>query len=158
SESVVPRHRREPADAFLGADDLRRHQEHALPPLHADLAGAGAGRDAARVHVPRRRVAGRDGSPYEAVALEAARRQGDEASNRRNRRYSPCRLAALPPCRLRKGVGMPSTIPGTWDTTLSPAMIAQQRTVSAPRLSPDGRHLAFACEYDGRTDLFVVGE
>src|SRR5262245_16284898 len=53
---------------------------------------------------------------------------------------------------------MPSTLPGTWETTLSPALIAHQRTVSAPRLSPDGRVVAFACEYDGRTDLFVMGE
>ena len=53
---------------------------------------------------------------------------------------------------------MPSGIPGTWETTLSAALIAHQRTVSAPRLSPDGLMLAFAGEYDGRTDLFVVGE
>ncbi|HEY7032375.1 MAG TPA: S9 family peptidase [Thermomicrobiales bacterium] len=53
---------------------------------------------------------------------------------------------------------MPSTIPGTWETTLSPALVAHQRTVSAPRLAPDGRTLAFAGERDGRTDLFVVGE
>jgi Tol biopolymer transport system component len=53
---------------------------------------------------------------------------------------------------------MPAGIPGTWNTTLSPALIANQRTVSAPRLAPDGRSLAFASEYDGRTDLFVVGD
>src|SRR5262245_57526670 len=53
---------------------------------------------------------------------------------------------------------MPSTIAGTWDTTLSAALIAHQRTISAPRFSPDGHALAFASEYDGRTDLFVVGE
>ncbi len=50
---------------------------------------------------------------------------------------------------------MPSTIPGTWESALSADLIARQRTVSAPRLSPDGRALAFAVEYDGRTDLFV---
>jgi dipeptidyl aminopeptidase/acylaminoacyl peptidase len=49
-----------------------------------------------------------------------------------------------------------TTIPGTRPTTLTPALIAHQRTISAPRLSPDGRSLAFAAEYDGRTDLFVV--
>ncbi|MEA2596521.1 MAG: hypothetical protein QOF01_2990 [Thermomicrobiales bacterium] len=53
---------------------------------------------------------------------------------------------------------MPSTLPGTWTTTLTPALIANQRTVSAPRLSSDGRTLAFALEFDGRTDLFVVGD
>src|SRR5436190_1027378 len=53
---------------------------------------------------------------------------------------------------------MSATIPGTWGTTITPAMMARQRTVSAPRLSPDGRSLAFAMEFDGRTDLFVAGE
>src|SRR5438128_2200210 len=53
---------------------------------------------------------------------------------------------------------MSATIPGTWGTTITPAMIARQRTVSAPRLSPDGRSFAFAMEFDGRTDLFVAGE
>ena len=48
-------------------------------------------------------------------------------------------------------------IPGTWETTLTPELIARQRTVSAPRLAPDGRALAFAVEFDGRTDLFVDG-
>src|SRR5882757_4476770 len=50
---------------------------------------------------------------------------------------------------------MPSTLPGTWETSLSPDLIARQRTVSAPRIRPDGKALAFAVEYDGRTDLFV---
>lgn len=50
---------------------------------------------------------------------------------------------------------MASRLPGTWETSLSPEVIARQRTVSAPRLSPDGRTLAFAMEYDGRTDLYV---
>ncbi len=53
---------------------------------------------------------------------------------------------------------MTRTIPGTRETTLTPALIAHQKTISAPRLSPDGRTLAFAAEYDGRTDLFVLGE
>ena len=44
------------------------------------------------------------------------------------------------------------------DYACRPALIAHQRTVSAPRLSPDGLLLAFAVEYDGRTDLFVVAE
>ncbi len=53
---------------------------------------------------------------------------------------------------------MPVTIPGTWATTLTPDLIARQRTISAPRPSPDGRAVAFAQEFDGRTDLFVVDE
>jgi len=53
---------------------------------------------------------------------------------------------------------MPVTIPGTWTTTLTPDLIARQRTISAPRPSPDGRAVAFAQEFDGRTDLFVVDE
>jgi dipeptidyl aminopeptidase/acylaminoacyl peptidase len=50
---------------------------------------------------------------------------------------------------------MPSSLPGTWETSLSPELIARQRTVSAPKLSPDGRAFAFAMEFDGRTDLYV---
>src|SRR5947209_17046809 len=50
---------------------------------------------------------------------------------------------------------MPSTLPGTWETTLSPEIIARQKTVSAPKLAPNGKTLAFAIESDGRTDLFV---
>jgi dipeptidyl aminopeptidase/acylaminoacyl peptidase len=53
---------------------------------------------------------------------------------------------------------MSSTIPGTWSTTLSPDLFARQRTISAPRRAPDGRAVAFAQEFDGRTDLFVVDE
>ena len=47
---------------------------------------------------------------------------------------------------------------GTWDASLTPALFAHQRTLSAPRPSPDGRRFAFASEYDARTDLFVQGD
>jgi dipeptidyl aminopeptidase/acylaminoacyl peptidase len=50
---------------------------------------------------------------------------------------------------------MPQSLPGTWEPSLSPEMIARQKTISAPRLSPDGQRIAFAVEFDGRTDLFV---
>lgn len=53
---------------------------------------------------------------------------------------------------------MPTARPGTWPATLTPDLIARQRTISAPRYAPDGRAFAFASEYDGRTDLFVLGE
>lgn len=47
--------------------------------------------------------------------------------------------------------------PGVWPVTLTPDLIARQRTMSAPRYAPDGHAFAFASEYDGRTDLFVQG-
>jgi dipeptidyl aminopeptidase/acylaminoacyl peptidase len=50
---------------------------------------------------------------------------------------------------------MPSPLPGTWKPSLSPDLIARQRTISAPRPAPNGRDLAFAMEFDGRTDLYV---
>src|SRR4051812_38454934 len=50
---------------------------------------------------------------------------------------------------------MPQSLPGTWEPSLSPELIARQKTISAPRLSPDGQRLAFAVEFDGRTDLFI---
>src|SRR5215211_1422356 len=53
---------------------------------------------------------------------------------------------------------MPSARPGTWTTTLTPDLFARQHTISAPRYAPDGRAIAFASEYDGRTDLFVLRE
>ena len=53
---------------------------------------------------------------------------------------------------------MPTARPGASPATLTPDLIARQRTLSAPRYSPDGRAFAFASEYDGRTDLFVLGE
>ena len=53
---------------------------------------------------------------------------------------------------------MTTSLPGTWPTTLTPDLFARQRTVSAPRPSPDGRSFAYASEFDGRTDLFVIGE
>jgi len=51
---------------------------------------------------------------------------------------------------------MPTARPGTWPTTLTPDLIARQRTISAPKYSPDGHAFAYASEYDGRTDLFVL--
>lgn len=45
-------------------------------------------------------------------------------------------------------------VPGTWQTSLTPAMIARQVTVSHPTYSPDGSSVAFLSEFDARTDLF----
>ncbi len=46
-------------------------------------------------------------------------------------------------------------IPGTWNTSLSPAMIARQPVLSNPKPSPDGSRVAFLSTVDGRTDLFT---
>jgi Tol biopolymer transport system component len=47
---------------------------------------------------------------------------------------------------------------GTWEASLTPALFAHQRTLSAPCPSPDGRRFAFVSEYDARSDLFVQGD
>ena len=47
-------------------------------------------------------------------------------------------------------------LPGTWPTTLTPEIVAHQRTIASPRLAPNGRSLAFTSEYDARTDLFTL--
>jgi dipeptidyl aminopeptidase/acylaminoacyl peptidase len=47
-------------------------------------------------------------------------------------------------------------LPGTWPTSLSPSMIARQRTVGSPKMAPDGRSIAFTSEFDARTDLFTL--
>ncbi len=53
---------------------------------------------------------------------------------------------------------MSAGVPGTWEPSFTtPEIIALQQSDSSPRLSPDGTLLAFAREYDGRTDLFVTG-
>ena len=49
-------------------------------------------------------------------------------------------------------------LPGAWPAALSPAIIAHQRTLAAPRLAPDGRRLAYVAEYDARADLHVLPE
>ncbi len=46
-------------------------------------------------------------------------------------------------------------IPGTWPASLTPAIFSHQRTIAAPKVAPDGERVAFAMEYDGRTDLYV---
>ncbi|MGA7672033.1 MAG: S9 family peptidase [Nitrolancea sp.] len=48
------------------------------------------------------------------------------------------------------------SIPGTWSTSLTPAMIARQPTLSVPRVSPDGTRVAHLSALDARTDLHTL--
>jgi dipeptidyl aminopeptidase/acylaminoacyl peptidase len=47
-------------------------------------------------------------------------------------------------------------LPGTWPASLTPAIFAHQRTIANPRLTSDGRGLAYTSEHDARADLFLL--
>ncbi len=47
-------------------------------------------------------------------------------------------------------------MPGTWSTTLTPAMIARQPLLSVPQISPDGSSIAYLSMLDARSDLFTL--
>src|SRR5687768_17503918 len=63
------------------------------------------------------------------------------------RAFGTFRRGAGAPRRTRKDVRMPR---------VTAAMVASGRAVAEPRLSPDGRHLAFVATEDGRSRLVVV--
>ncbi len=46
--------------------------------------------------------------------------------------------------------------PGRWQPHFTPAAYATIPTISTPRPSPDGRHIAFSRGYDGRVDLMLL--
>lgn len=51
---------------------------------------------------------------------------------------------------------MGKTYPGAWDARLSPRRFAHLHQVGSPRVSPDGTHIAYIDDYNGRADIFVV--
>jgi dipeptidyl aminopeptidase/acylaminoacyl peptidase len=46
--------------------------------------------------------------------------------------------------------------PGTWETDITPNLIAQMRIVGSPLASPDGRWVAYVQDYNQRADIWVV--
>ncbi|HUG15128.1 MAG TPA: hypothetical protein VMM78_08915, partial [Thermomicrobiales bacterium] len=49
-----------------------------------------------------------------------------------------------------------SNEPGRWNATLAPEAWATIPTISTPRVSPDGRRVAYSRGYDGRLDVMTV--
>lgn len=50
----------------------------------------------------------------------------------------------------------PQQRPGTWETEITPNMIAQMRLVNVPLVSPDGQWLAYVLDYNQRADLWMM--
>ncbi len=46
--------------------------------------------------------------------------------------------------------------PGTWETEITPNLIAQMRLVNVPLVSPDGQWLAYVQDHNQRADLYVM--
>ena len=46
--------------------------------------------------------------------------------------------------------------PGLWEPAFTPAMVAEVRNLAEPKVSPDGRWVAYLESYDGRGALMVV--